>query len=403
MQHAMWPYLIVLLVALVIHVTPTSAQPVHQHIPIIPDDLLPPQQHTTYTTTPPFATTTTTATTARHTQQSTLAYLTPWNRGGYDTSLNYSHKFTHLSPVWFQIKLTSHPSKEHNNRNTLAILITGEHDVDTGWMESVRAAGSGVRIVPRFIVEMSSVHVLKLMKTDKMHRQLYKRLTEVVDRYGLDGVVLECSDMHAIARREQKDEKVLVAQANTLLRTIGAALHAHQPRLLFILVVRPPFPRSPYFGAKDYQAVREQVDYFSLMTYDFSSGQEQPGPNSPLSWARQSMYGLIGERASEAEKAKVLMGVNMYGMRWKVDGRTGEAILGREYVEVVEKAEVEGRVIRKWEEESSELRTEVEGEAVMYYPNSKSVERRVQLANREGCGLSLWEIGQGLPELYEQL
>lgn len=402
----MWrpvPYLLLLVVVLATLAISLHAQPVHHHIPIIPDDLIPAHTTTTtYTTTTTAPTIPTTTTTARHTQQPTLAYLTPWNRGGYDVSLNYSHKFTHLSPVWFQIKLTSRPSKTDNTRNTLAVLVTGEHDVDRTWLQQVRSANPTVRIVPRFIVEMSALHLLKLIKTDAMHRQLYKRVLAVVDKYGLDGAVLEMSDVHAIARRDVKEERVLVSQANTLLRTMGAALHAHQPRLLFILVVRPPFPRSPYFGQSDYRVVREQVDYYSVMTYDYSSGQESAGANSPLQWARQSMYGLIGERASSEERATVLLGVNMYGMRWKAGGRVGEPILGREYVEAVEKAD-EGKVTRTWEEETVEERTEVEGEAVMYYPTGKSVERRVQLANREGCGLSLWEIGQGLPELYEQL
>ena len=402
----MWrtTHLLLLLVALVIatvNVAPLHAQqppnqPIHQHIPIIPDDLLP--AHTT--TTASYTTTSTTPLT-RHTQQPTLAYLTPWNRDGYDVSLNYSYKFTHLSPVWFQIKLTSHPSKQHVGRNTLAILITGEHDVDKPWIERVRAANPTVHIVPRFIVEMTAAHLTKLVKTDKMHRQLHKRVIEIADRYGLDGAVLEVSDLHAVMRRD-KDESTLVKQANALLRTFGQALHAHQPRLSFTLVVRPPFPRSPYFGPSDYQAVHEHVDYFSLMTYDFSSGQDKPGPNSPLPWARQSMYALIGDKATAADKAKVLMGLNMYGMRWKAGGRGGEAILGRDYVEMVGKAAA-GKVTRRWEEEAAEERTEVEGETVAYYPNERSVEQRVQLANRESCGLSLWEIGQGLSELYEQL
>ena len=395
-------------------------QAIHQHIPIIPEDLLPNVQQTTtsYATTtepPTVATTTASTTTTHHAQQPTLAYLTPWNRDGYAVSVNYSHSFTHLSPVWFQIKATTQASKQHAGRRSLAILITGSHDVDSQWMAAVRAANPAVAIVPRFIVEMTAPHLTKLITTERMQRQLHKRVLEVIDQYGFDGLVLEASDLHAIARREGsgggssggsggKEESKLVAKANDLIRAFGKALHTHKRSLSFTLVVRPPFPRSPYFGAKDYQSVHADVDYFSLMTYDFSSGSESPGPNSPLSWAKQSVYALVGEEASGAERAKVLMGLNMYGMRWKEGVRGGEAVLGRDYMQMVAGAQEGGKKVKRvWQDDSAEERTEVEGEAVVYYPTAQSVKRRVELANREGCGLSLWEIGQGLPELYEQL
>ena len=132
-----------LLGALATLALPLHAQPNHQHIPIIPDDLIPTHTTITYTTS------------TRHTQHATLAYLTPWNRGGYDVALNYTSRFTHLSPVWFQVKLVSRPSKQHDNRHSLAVLVTGQHDVDEQWMEAVRTADPGVRVVPRFIVEMT--------------------------------------------------------------------------------------------------------------------------------------------------------------------------------------------------------------------------------------------------------
>ena len=385
-------------------------QAVHQHIPAVPDDLIP-GHTTTYTPTtspssPPTAASAATDTT-RHTVQPVLAYVTPWNRAGYDAAVNQSHKFTLLSPVWFQLKLSSHSSAQHAGRQALSVLVTGEHDVDAEWMAAVRAANPAVRIVPRFMVEMSAVHLLKLMRTPKMHRQLHKRILGIVDKYGLDGIVLEEASMHGIARRDPANVRELLGQANTLLRSLGTALHAHTPRLLFIHVVRPPFPRSPYFGAADYADVSSEVDYTSLMTYDFSAAQEAPGPNAPIDWARRSMHALLGDRATAADRAKVLLGVNMYGMRWRTGegGKgAGEPILARDYEAAVREAEAAGaKVRRSWDEEAAEERTELESGVVMFYPTPASVRLRVSLANNEGCGLSLWEIGQGTPELYDTI
>jgi chitinase domain-containing protein 1 len=40
------------------------------------------------------------------------------------------------------------------------------------------------------------------------------------------------------------------------------------------------------FLAEDLQQLAEDVDYFSLMTYDYSS-PARPGPNSPVQWVRR--------------------------------------------------------------------------------------------------------------------
>ena len=41
------------------------------------------------------------------------------------------------------------------------------------------------------------------------------------------------------------------------------------------------------FLAEDFSFLMEAVDYFSLMTYDYSN-PARPGPNSPLPWAKRS-------------------------------------------------------------------------------------------------------------------
>lgn len=33
-----------------------------------------------------------------------LAYITPWNSQGYEMAMKYNNKFTHLSPVWYELK-----------------------------------------------------------------------------------------------------------------------------------------------------------------------------------------------------------------------------------------------------------------------------------------------------------
>ena len=43
------------------------------------------------------------------------------------------------------------------------------------------------------------------------------------------------------------------------------------------------------FLEDDFSRLAENVDYFSLMTYDYSS-PSNPGPNSPITWIERLAY-----------------------------------------------------------------------------------------------------------------
>ena len=58
-----------------------------------------------------------------------LGYVTPWNSHGYDVSKQFGAKIDLNSPVWLQIKRIGQQKYE----------LAGTHDIDSGWIKSVRA------------------------------------------------------------------------------------------------------------------------------------------------------------------------------------------------------------------------------------------------------------------------
>lgn len=67
----------------------------------------------------------------RHFLNSVLVYVTPWNSLGYDMAKKFRAKFTHVSPVWYQLK-----------RGKDGMELLGKHDVDRQWIDGVRQGGS---------------------------------------------------------------------------------------------------------------------------------------------------------------------------------------------------------------------------------------------------------------------
>ena len=76
-------------------------------------------------------------------------------------------------------------------------------------------------------------------------------------------------------------------QIAAVLTLLGSSFQS--AGLLFVLVIPPPVYQGDSLGmfdATDFSRLVESVDYFSLMTYDYSS-PARPGPNSPLDWVRR--------------------------------------------------------------------------------------------------------------------
>lgn len=83
-------------------------------------------------------------------------YVTPWNGVGYDNAVTFRSKFTHISPVWYQIR-----------REEGKFVLKGGHDVDRGWLAKLRSTEGGVarvpKVVPRVIFELQPADLLLLV------------------------------------------------------------------------------------------------------------------------------------------------------------------------------------------------------------------------------------------------
>jgi len=58
------------------------------------------------------------------------------NSKGYDVAMRWRAKFSHISPVWYQIRW-----------NGTDFTLSGQHDVDAGWMARLKLPAEPVRFV----------------------------------------------------------------------------------------------------------------------------------------------------------------------------------------------------------------------------------------------------------------
>ena len=292
----------------------------------------------------------------------------------------FAKKFTHISPVWLQIKL---------NQDEITTRIEGTHDVDSEWIADIRKVNPDIKIVPRVIFD-SWMHseLLALLTNAKLPSQIGKQLSELALEHSFDGFTIEIWSSFAT------QQKVELAE---ILIKISAHFKKH--KLQLILVVPPPLHHGNQVGIfvrEDLERLAPYVTFFSVMTYDYSS-MYRPGPNSPIQWVRKCVEALVPNRKSP-NRAKLLMGMNFYGNSYTPNG--GRAIIGHEFLDILN--EHKPKII--WDDIHEEHFVEYKshmGRNRAFFPTLMSIKKRLELLEQLGTGVSIWEIGQGLDYFFE--
>lgn len=314
------------------------------------------------------------------TSAAALAYVTPWNNRGYDVAKELARKFTHVSPVWLQLKFVKN----------LHLEVTGTHDVDADWIRTIKKKNKSLKVVPRLLLDgWSGRDYVRVFASEDAMQSVANtvvRFLETSENDQLfDGVVFETSWLSP----DQKEDLLhLLIHVGDRVRGAGKE---------FLLVVPPASPEgvASTFGAEEFRVLRDSVDYFSLMTYDFPL---RPGPNAPIDWVRKCVEAIIPNDEQEedlARRRQLLVGLNFYGYKYGQHGT--DAILGSQ---LIEKLSGEEKYRVSWNKHAMEHKFSCKGEEI-YFPSLYSINKRLEMLKELRTGVSIWEIGQGLTYFYD--
>uniref|UniRef100_A0A0N5AWG3 Chitinase domain-containing protein 1 n=1 Tax=Syphacia muris TaxID=451379 RepID=A0A0N5AWG3_9BILA len=303
------------------------------------------------------------------------AYVTPWNGKGYDIAKFAAKKFTHISPVWFQVV----PSFDEKS-----CLVEGTHDIDQGWIADVRSNNSDIRIIPRFIFEKwTASDYLDFLHSEQWQDKCINRIVNLIQRNKMQGAVVEVWTQFAAVLETGHREEAL-----EFVIAMGKSFHNHQLQLIVTIPAELEATLKPIgiTNPSELAKIVKSVDYVHVMTYDFR-GDTLRGV-SPLFWIRKNIEYLID--GSDEVASKLLLGINFYG--YQVRNRKFSPVMSSSFRELLEAKDA----VVYWDNYSEELfaHSNIRNE-MMYYPTLDSISKRLEAAKELGVGIAIWEIGQG--------
>ncbi|MFH4974028.1 hypothetical protein AB6A40_000737 [Gnathostoma spinigerum] len=314
----------------------------------------------------------------------TLGYVTPWNNHGYDIAKLCAKKFTHISPVWLQIR----PS---DSADGPTCVITGDHDIDHDWIKDVLAANPNTQIVPRILFEgWMPENMQNFLYEETWQSRCLRVVTSFLKRNEMHGAVIEIwLQAFSLTAGRMKMETI------ELLNSWAKAFHSYD--MEFIIAVPPAVDSKgqimAVFTPVDFVALVDEVDYIHIMTYDYRSTARFEGI-APISWVRSNLEVLLKE--SPVSATKLLMGLNFYGYEVKQNGL--DAVTGDRFIELISQKNAN----LKWDPVAFEHFVSVNNR-LCFYPSLSSLSVRINLASRLNVGIAIWDIGQGLNYFTELL
>ncbi|KAL4479209.1 hypothetical protein ABPG72_011421 [Tetrahymena utriculariae] len=303
----------------------------------------------------------------------TFAFLTPWNKQGFERALKFKHKFTYLSPVWFEIKDQGDYQK-----------FDGEHNIDENFLSQIRELNkdnsTNIKILPR--IYLSEEQTLINFKDMWARQKVLDQIAKYIDKF--DGFVLDSVFLSYFQATRQYDQIAFVRELSQLIKD-------KHNKLFFVCLLG----KQDRFKWKQSHMVvlLDLVDRLLVSAYDYHQIIDGYYPINPISWIQENINFF-----DQKHRPKILIGMPFYGFR--ISSRV-DYIMGEEFKKLIEEKEIDSV---QWVDTFKEcvFRASDEESVRYYYPCLKFIDERLKLFEQENiAGTYIWELGQGQDILLE--
>lgn len=331
-----------------------------------------------------------------------LGFVSYWNPIGYHYAEEYGVKFDYISPAWYSIGLQT-------SRETPAYYeMKGMEHSDTVFLREMESKYT-TKIVPRVLFAKGDKESYRefLTSEDNIYQfadTLYQFLLST-DYYGIVFEIFPSLDLFA-GDPDKNDMRRLQLE---MIHKVAEYINERGYKLFLVI---PGYDKhNVKFSDADFLYLSESVYRFITINYDYTYGE--PGPNNPIDWIEetvnyylQSMIDSNGQPTGDyyTYAKKLMIGVSFYGYQFiENDGDWSQMyILGNEYLNVLKNEKTKLVWNDKFAEQQVFFKSNGKSQ-VITYPTLLGIQKRVELAERLGTGIAIWELGQGIPYLFQPL
>ncbi|MCC6801911.1 MAG: hypothetical protein IT319_03420 [Anaerolineae bacterium] len=220
-----------------------------------------------------------------------------------------------------------------------------------------------------------------------------EQIVALVERMDYDGIDIDYEGFPLSTRDD----------FSTFMEMLSDELHA-RGRLLTTAVHAKTDDAGTWesAAAQDWTRIAPAVDIFTIMTYDYTSSIQPPGPIAPPDWTRA----VLRYAATVTDLRKVRMGLHFYGYNWVRDNPPAHNISWVEVERLVQSFGVE--IQRDPADMEAHLEFKARGlpKRTIYFADSVGIEYKLQAVLAEFPqlgGVAIWGIGGEDPANWDIL
>jgi spore germination protein YaaH len=209
------------------------------------------------------------------------------------------------------------------------------------------------------------------------------RLVELVRSHGYDGINVDFENGAATDRDA----------LTSFVGDLGARLHSIGKRVSVEVSAKYQHTTTGRSGFYDYEALGRLADRVFVMNWGWHWTTSAPGAPDDMELCRR----VADYVASMPNRARYVLGTQMYGMDWPNGGGPQNRATALEYADVLDliaryRAEP---VLDPLSDAWTFTYTDAAGIAhEVWYPDAATISRRVALARERGLGIGFWRLGR---------
>jgi spore germination protein YaaH len=264
-------------------------------------------------------------------------------------------------------------------------IVGNDDPLVTRWAQLRR-----IEVMPRINCQSGSV-LNKILNNSSVRSATLKRILDLVDANGYDGVNIDFESGYA------SDRKALTSFVSEL----ASNLHARGKRISVAVSSKRTETTTGRSGFYDYRALGAVSDYVFVMAWGLHWATSEPGGMNPISWVTE----VADYTASMPNKSRFLLGTPLYGMDWEVDTSSSTAAVAMEHHDVMALSAAVGRAphLAAFEQEWHFGYRDVKGvQHHVWFEDATTVAQRMQLARSRGLGVGFWRLGSEDQRLWDQ-